>query len=138
MRMNLLMCIFLWAVGCRTFAPSTPIGAAVCPGGSASGEWSGSGADAAEHYAFSGSLLQEGTKLRGLFVWRNTAGGSPAYDATVEGDIQCNSRSFTVRTVSIGVNAGYSPIYEGSFSPDFTSMTGTYNPGGGRFTAAKK
>jgi len=143
MRTCLLWCtsLLVVAAGCGTTQspkPSTPVGTSACTGGSATGEWSGTGAGPAGHVTGTGTLWQDGTKLSGTFRWNNTDQNS-AWDHTVEGSVQCDSRVFTLHTVNIG-NQGLSTwSISGGFSPDFASMTGTWNvDGGGKFTANKR
>lgn len=148
MRLNTLLCTsVLLAAGCQPAAPAAkspaPQVAASpggCPGGSATGQWSGTGIDSTGHWTFSLDLHQNGANLDGTFAWKNTDNGSSAHDH-VAGTVQCDTRAFNVHTVKLAGKSGtVSPAtYKGTFGPGFTSLTGTWDVGGGgHWTATRK
>jgi hypothetical protein len=144
MRIGLLWFISLLvgAAGCKSApsspAPSVPIRASACPGGSATGEWSGTETGLAGNWTFAGTLWQEGTKLRGTLRWNNTDDGSVS-DLEVEGSVQCDTRTFTLCTVKATNQFGEpaSSSFSGSLSPNFASMSATWD-NGGKLTAQKR
>jgi hypothetical protein len=139
MRKFIVLAVSLMISACAA-KQTPPTNAAGCPGGTASGEWAGTGTDNTGNWIFAGTLRQEGTRLTGTFAWNNTQNGSSAKDE-VEGTVQCETGALTMRTVKMSEQVGTTAatVYTANFSPDFATMTGTWDVGGGgKFTAARK
>jgi len=140
MRKLVVVSISFLISACATKTQTPATNPAGCPGGDASGEWTGTGTDSAGNWAFTGSLRQQGTKLSGTLLWNNTSTGASAKD-DVEGTVQCETGAMMLQTLSIANQVGTvaGTVYNGNFSPDFAKLTGTWVVGGGgTFTAAKK
>jgi hypothetical protein len=68
--------------------------------------------------------------VTGRFRWNKLDDGSSFY-LDVAGNVQCDTRAFTLRTVN-SVNRYGEPEsggFTGRFSPDFASMTATWDNG---------
>jgi hypothetical protein len=94
--------------------------------------------------SFAGTFWQDGTGVRARLSWNNADNGSFG-DVACEGSVQCDSRAVTLRTVNIDPQAGgwangaTKTTLNGSFSPDFASLTGTLDAFGCcEFTAHKR
>lgn len=129
------------AGGCKTAqtpAPATTTASAGCPTGSATGTWTGTGVDSTGHWTFTADFKQQGTKISGVFHFKNTDNGSKG-DDHVAGTVQCSDGSYTYQTVKLsGASGEISPThYKGKFTNGFTKFSGTWDVASGTYQGSK-